>query len=120
MTATGFGGSVDRYSETTTTSLTLAQAATVDEYFIIEYMGEDPDFREDVSNFAGNTITLSNVNVPGDDKLLVFRNGVLMINADKQPAMGSPVERYSEISTTQVQFEVNVDLDDVIIFIRKP
>jgi len=90
-----------RMSETNTTTVTLDVAAVFDDVFVIYNSGAAPTFRETYVNNTGTVITIPNSKTytVGDEKLLVYRNGVLMHN---DPALGLPMYRYQETNTSQI------------------
>jgi len=116
MSTSGSGGLITKYTEATSTTITLEVAATPSDIFIIQEMGVDPSFREEVTGATGFTINLINSYTMGDEKLLVYRNGVLLLNS---LTLGDQIDRYQELSTTSVQLEVTAVATDVFTFIRK-
>jgi hypothetical protein len=105
-----------RYTETSTTTITLALAASVTDVFKIYKAGDVPQFRERNVGFTGTSITIPNAGTftPGDPKLLVFRNGLLMYNST---VIGEAVERYQENGTTGITLEVAAVNTDLFEFI---
>lgn len=98
MTSSGLGDAIERYTESSSTSVTLDVSATEDELFSFEYL-DSISWREDQVVVSGTTINFANPYVIGDDRLLLFRDGVLMY---KSGSLGDPEERYSESTTTTV------------------
>jgi hypothetical protein len=111
MNTASLGDAIDQYSETTTTSITLVEAAVATDIFTFEDANTAPVWREDISGVTGTVITFSNPFTVGDDKLLVFRNGKLIY---KSTTLGDPIDRYLESSTTQITLEQSVSAPDVI------
>ena len=110
MNNQALGSTIFQYTESSTTTIDLAEAATADEIFIIENAFQAPQFREDITGLTGTTITLANSYVPGDQHLLVFRNGVLMY---KSASLGQPVDRYSESGATTIELVEAATSDEV-------
>ncbi len=105
-----------KYTETSTTSITLALAATVTDVFKIYRSGSVPTWRERLTSTTGTAITIPNSQsfTPGNPKLLVFRNGMLMNNST---TVGAASERYQESGTTGITLEVAAVTTDVFEFI---
>jgi len=110
MNHQAIGSPVLQYTETSTTSIDLAEPATAGEIFVFENGYQVPQFREDITGLTGTTIALANSYVPGDQHLLVFRNGVLMF---KSATLGDPIDRYSESGTSTIELEVVATADEV-------
>lgn len=104
------------YSETSTTSITLDMAAAIDDVFYIMIVGSLPDFRESLTGVTGLILTIPNSETYtiGDKRLLVFRNGILMLNST---IIGISAEQYSETSTTQITLEEAAVISDVFEFL---
>lgn len=102
MNNQGIGDATEQYSETSTTSITLADPAVADDWFVFENAYAPHAFRENITGVTGFVLTLSNSYTPGDDRLMVFRNGILMF---KSVTLGDPVDRYSETSSTEITLE---------------
>lgn len=115
MNAATLGAAVDQYSETSPTSITLAQAAVASDIFVVEN-GPIPSFREDLTGLTGTLVTLSSSYTIGSDELLIYKNGVLMLNST---TLANPVDRYQETSSTTVTMEVALTATDVITAINK-
>lgn len=94
-----------KYVETSTTSITLALAATSPDVFKI-YIGTIPTWRHILTGVTGTNLTIPGGDsyVMGNQKLLVFKNGVLMYNSTS-PSLGEPGDRYQEASTTTLTLE---------------
>lgn len=116
MNNAGLGGPVDRYTETSTTQITLDQAAVPSDVFILEYAGAAYDFREDVSPFVGSTLNLSNSLNPGDNKELVFKNGVLLYNSN---TLGVADDRYGIADATTINLGAPANLLDYFTVINQ-
>jgi hypothetical protein len=106
-----------RYSENTSTELTLATAAIAADVFQVYNAGVAPDFRETLTGVTGTTLTIPNSETytVGNEKLLVFRNGLLMYNS---LVLGEAVSRYQEDSATQIELEETAALTDVFEFVN--
>ena len=52
----------------------------------------------------------------GSQQLLVYRNGVLMLNS---VSLASAVDRYQELSSTSIQLEVAATSSDTFSFVGK-
>jgi len=115
MNTAGLGTSIDRYTETSVTSLTLDTAAVGSDVFLVE-RGPVPSFRYDVDGFSGTVINTIPAYVMGTQELLVFRNGILLYNS---LVLGAAINRYQETSTTSVTVGVTAALGDVFTFINK-
>jgi len=104
-----------RYTETSNTSITLDTAAQVDETFKV-YIGSTPDWRESDDGFVGLSITIPNSKTftPGDSKMLVFRNGVLLHNS---VAVGTGAMRYQEAGNNGITLEDAATASDFFEFI---
>lgn len=105
-----------RYLETSTTTITLAMAATVTDVFKIYRSGSTPAWREALTGVTGTTVTIPNSRTftPGDPKMLVFRNGLLMNNST---TIGSATERYQESGNNAVALTTAAVSTDVFEWI---
>lgn len=119
MNTAGVGSIASRYTETSTTSITLQQAATASEVFVVEYAALAFNFIEYVTNVAGTTVNLvSNTYTLGTDKLLVYRNGV-KINNSSDLTLGNLESRYQESTNSSITLEAPGSvLSDVWTFIE--
>lgn len=115
LNSIGIGEAVDQYTETTPTSITLGIAAESDDVFLIEHLGALPLFRTDITGQVGNTIVIGNTYVMGSKKLMVYRNGVLLINS---VSIGQPIDRYLEVSSGSISLETTAESSDVFSFIN--
>lgn len=113
MNASGYGAAADRYTETSSTTITLSQAASSGEVFTI-VSGPVPVARIDRTGLSGSSITLASAYTVGSGKLLVFRNGVLMLNSS---TLGSSVDRYSEASSNSIALATAAVTSEVFTFI---
>jgi len=109
MNSQGLGDAVDQYVETSTTSITLAEAATSDEVFVFEYV-QAIQWRQDIDNVVGAVVNFLNPYTIGTDKLLVFRNGRLMY---RSLSLGEADERYTHTTTTSVSLSEDATADEV-------
>jgi hypothetical protein len=114
MNAAGLGDLTDQYVETSPTSITLSVAATSDEYFTFEQMALTPDFRDDQDGATGTTITVPAYTM-GDDRLLIFRNGLLMHN----DGTGDAITKYVEASVTTITLTTAALASEVFTAIYK-
>lgn len=117
MNRSGLGSASDQYSETSPTSITLSLAAVPSDFFIIEILTA-PISRQDQSGVTGLTLTLSNPYTLGSEKLLVYRNGVLMTNSNN-PSLGGAIDRYQEGTTTTLILETAAVSTDVFTYINQ-
>lgn len=100
-----------KYSETSATSITLDLAVGPSDVLSIYRSGTPPQFRESQTGNTGTTITLSNSFTNGDPKLLVFRNGVLLVEST---TLGEPEDRYTQVGTNQISFGASLVSGDLI------
>lgn len=93
------------YTETATTTVTLALAASVSDVFKIYIAGAAPTWRKTLTGTTSTTPTIpGGVSfVSGSLKLLTFRNGILLYNST---SLGNPIDRYQQLGTTQIQLDV--------------
>lgn len=105
-----------KYVETSTTSVTLTVAAAVTDVFKVYISNPAPTFRVSTSVATGTVITIPGGNsyTMGNKKLLVFRNGLLLVNS---LVLGNPVDRYQETSTTSITLGTAVVSGDLLEFI---
>ena len=115
MNDAGLGNPIDKYSETSSTLITLNQAATTSEHFLISY-GPVPTSNSSLDGFTGTFISSVPTYNMGSDELLVYRNGVLMFNS---LTLGLPVDRYTETSPTSITLSSTAVASDVFTFIVK-
>lgn len=117
MNNQGAGALVDQYTETSTTSITLAQAAVATDVFLVEVVPV-PSFREILSGVTGTSLTIPGGNSysTGTGELLVYRNGILMLNS---VTLGTATDRYQETSSTVVTLADPAVVSDVFEFINK-
>jgi len=115
MNTAGYGDPQDQYSETSSTSITLAQSAVAGEIFTI-ISGDAPSFREDRTSIIGTVISsLPTYNV-GSGEMLVYRNGILIFNS---LTLGTIEQRYSETSSTSITLQDAAESAEVFTFISK-
>lgn len=117
LMTTNASGPVDlKYVEATTSTVTLSTAAVLTDVFKIYIAGAPPTFRVSTTGITGTVITVPGGNsyVIGNKHLLVFLNGVLLLDSG---SLGDPVDRYSETSTTQITLEVALVTSDLLEFI---
>ena len=108
-----------QYAETSGTSITLAQAATIDEYWVFEYAATAPEWRDDLDGITGVDVdfTIPNVYTIGDKRLQIWKNGVLAVDSITQWIVS---QQYIENGTNCIQFQVAIGPDDVITAIYLP
>jgi len=114
MNAAGYGSAVDQYSETTSTSITLNSAAVASDVFVVE-SGPSLVAREDITGVTGTTLNITTPYTVGNGRLLVYRNGILMVNST---TLLSATDRYQETSPTTVELETAAVASDVFTFIQ--
>jgi hypothetical protein len=100
--------SLQRYAETSATSITLTESADIDEVFSFEVLTNNPVVEEHV-NFTGFTITLGDDYEIGANRLFLYRNGKLMT---KGTSLGDPVDQYSESTANTLTLQVGAELTD--------
>lgn len=114
MNASGLGGAADKYTETSPTTITLSLASSASDVWTFYVMGNAPTFRQDVSGLSGTVLTLPAPIMVGNERLLVFKNGVLMLNS---ATMATAAERYQETSPTQITLGQAAVATDVFSYI---
>jgi len=115
MNDAGFGSTDTQYTETSSTVVTLADAATTTDIFTI-ISGPIPTFREHLIGEIGTVISPITGYTIGTGELLVYKNGILMINT---LSLGASIDRYQESSTTTITLEDVAVATDVFTFINK-
>ena len=115
MNASGLGDPIDKYAETSSTLITLTQAATSGEHFLISYL-PIPNNRTDIDGLTGTFISSVPTYNVGTGELLVYRNGILMFNTT---SIGIPVDRYQETTATSITLASAALASDVFTFIVK-
>jgi len=112
MNPEGLGDSITRYVETSSTSITLAVTAQLGETFIFDYAGAAPQWRNDLSGIVGLDVDFDvpYVYVPGDKKLQVWRNGMLMYES---LVVGDPMQQYTEDGVASILLAVAAVATDV-------
>lgn len=109
MNTSGYGTSSDQYTEGSSTTITLNEAAVVDDVFTIEFINPI-QWRQDITGVTTSVINLSNPYTIGTDRLLVFRNGKLIY---RSLSLGTIDERYSHTTTTSITLEQAATGDEV-------
>lgn len=106
------------YAETSTTSVTLDIAATISDVFQVYNAGAVHQFREVLTGVTGAVLTIPSAQTYtiGDQHLLVFRNGVLMLNSNS-PALATSTDRYQETGTDEITVEDAAIVSDVFEFL---
>jgi hypothetical protein len=104
------------YEETSTTTITLDLAAAITDVFLVMIAGVAPQFREVLTGVTGTVLTIPNSETYaiGNQRLLVFRNGVLMLNST---TLATPTSRYQETATDEVTIEEAAVASDVFEFL---
>lgn len=115
MNKSGFGGLADRYTESSPTTISLSQAASPSEVFLV-INGPIPSSREDITGQTGTVLALSNSYIIGSQKLFVYRNGALMLNST---TLGASTDRYQETSVNSITLESIATSGEVFTFIIK-
>lgn len=105
-----------KYTETSTTSITLALAASVTDVFKVFKAGTPPTWRVSTIGVTGSTITVpgGNTFTPGSQKLLVFRNGLLIYDST---VLGTATDRYQQNSNNKVDLADPAVVTDLIEFL---
>jgi hypothetical protein len=104
-----------KYTESTTTSVTLALAAQTSDVFEIYIAGTVPAWRIATTGITGTTVTIPTYTYTlGDNHLLVFRNGVLMVNST---VIGDITSQYQQASTNTITLQVAAVSTDLFEFI---
>lgn len=109
MNTDGAGDSIDQYSEDSTTTILLAQAATADEIFTFECRANPPTWMHVQTGFTGDTISVLPDTITDADRILVFKNGKLMYNS---VSLGSSIDRYTIATSNSLTLEVDAVLTD--------
>ena len=120
MNAQALGDTITQYSETSTTSITLAEVAQSSDVFTIINMVA-PTFRNDVTGLSGTNLNIGNNYTVGDDSLLIFKNGVLLTNNNKS-IVGTTDNQYEEDgvgTSSSVTLQEAATVSDVFTFIIK-
>lgn len=116
MNTASLGDPEDWYAETSVNTITLADASVIGDVWCFHVLSVVPDFREEYQGVTGTTLTLSNPYTLGDERLLVYRNGILMLN---NLTFGFPVDRYLEATTTSITLASAAAVDEWFTFIYK-
>jgi len=109
MNSSALGDLIDQYTEASPTSITLAVPSAADDVWLIEYASVAPTWRQDISGIVGPTLTFSSPYTVGDNKLLVWKNGILLLNTT---SLGDPVDQYQETGPTTVQLQLAAEASD--------
>jgi len=102
LNTSGFGTVFERYTDTSTTTIVFDSVVFPDEVITVEYLGAAPAWVEDISGITGTLLSFTggNVYVPNDKKLVLHKNGVLMLDVDV--GLGVAPELYNETGTGSV------------------
>jgi hypothetical protein len=114
MNRGAYGSPVDRFSEIDSTTIGLEEPATPDETFIIEFQARTPTSVEVQQGVVGNTLTLANPIQVGTKRLLLFKNGILMLDST---TLGDVSDRYQEINATTIELGENAVANDYFMII---
>jgi len=114
MNAAGLGSAADQYAETSSTQITLATASIGIDVWTFFVDAAPPTFRQDSTTLTGTVQTLPSPITVGNKRLLVFKNGLLMVNS---LSVGSSAEQYQETSTTQITLAAAALATDVFTYI---
>lgn len=108
LNKSALGTSEMQYSEATPTSITVPTPSIAATMWIFEELGQAPVWREEFSGITGPTLTFSAPYTMGNGKLLLFRNGVLVMNTNNTDygGPGPQANRYVEATPTTVTLEV--------------
>jgi hypothetical protein len=117
MNTSSLGAPTDYYSETSITSITLGAVAALSDIFTFERLSAAPLSRHTVTSLTGTVLTTPATYTIGNERFLVFKNGVLMVNSG---SVGDPGDRYSETSVNSITLEVAAIASDVFDFINLP
>jgi len=98
LNSDGLGTSIQQYTETSSTQVTFGVLVEPDDLTAFENLSS-VQWREDQIVASGTVVNFSNPYTLGNERLLVFRDGVLMFNSG---VLGDPIDRYSETSTTSI------------------
>jgi hypothetical protein len=114
MNAAGLGAAPDRYTETSSTVITMASALAASDVLVVMY--EDvPQYRSDSTGLSGTVLSIPTYTM-GNGELSVYRNGVLMFNS---LSLGAASDRYQETSSTSITLASAASVSEVFTFIRK-
>jgi hypothetical protein len=116
MNSAGLGSTLDTYTETSPTQITLDSPALASEVFLVLQLGGVPNFREDKTGLTGFTLNLINTYNIGDEGLKVWRNGVLIHNS---AVLGAPIDRYGENTSSSITLYSAALASEVFTFIDK-
>ena len=113
----GVGAPVEQYSAVNgSKEITLGVIGSTDDWFLVEYLGEDLLSKEPISGVVGNILTLTNPLNLTDDKEFVLKNGLLLHNST---SLGSSGDRYTLNSPTEINLGLNANLNDSFVVLRK-
>jgi hypothetical protein len=97
----GIGDINSTYTESSTTSVTFDAPVDFDDLLSFEYF-PSLSWRESQIIASGTAVNFLNPYTIGDGRLMIFRNGLLMVNS---LTLGTPIERYSETSVSGITLE---------------
>ena len=119
MNTASVGATTLHYGETTATTVTLVEASVADEYWIAEFSSVAPAWRDDFDGITGVDVdwTIPNVYTPGDERLQVWKNGILIADT---LVLWTPSLQYIENGTNCIQLQVAITPDDTITGIYLP
>lgn len=113
MNPSALGPLDSQYTETSPTVVTLAAVAVPADLFAFENL-DGVLWREDQSGLSGSVVTLSNSYID-PDKILVFKNGVLLYRSG---VLGDPGDRFSTPSSTTIGLGAAAVPSDVFSILR--
>lgn len=113
MNKSGLGLAVDRYTESSSTTITLASSASASDVFLVVNRPA-PTYRQDITGQTGSVLTIGNVYNLGAQELQVYRNGVLLFNSS---SLGTTADRYQETTTTTITLAQAALSSEVFSFI---
>lgn len=111
----GIGDAVDRYVENTTTSVTLEVAAVASDIFVAEVLNVAPVFSETQTTVAGSVVTTTNGVTSLDEKLIVYRNGLIMYEGSP----GGFVDRYTISGPNSISLSTAAVASDWFTIIKR-
>lgn len=116
LTTNGAAPTSLSYTESSTTTVTLAQAAVFTDVFKIYRSGNPPTWRKSLTGVTGTTITIPGgvTFTPGSPKLLVFKNGLLM---NDSLVIGPTSQQYQQSGNNAITIVVAAITSDLFEWI---
>lgn len=112
LNAAGLGDSVLQYSETDITHIDVLDASIAETLWTFEVLPTPPTWRQDLTGVVGSVISFASNYVRGSKRLLVFKNGFLMMNTS-DISLGTSNDRYLENTVNTVTLEAASVATDV-------